>query len=303
MKSTITRLYDYQQSVIPAEMRLWRVKDEEVRPQLETLSRNHAYEAEAEEVRSGDSVACRGESPAERWNRETLLFYPGRGLCGAALENALVGAKAGESRTAQTAEGAVTLTVKRIVRRSSMPVGDALVRLEGIEGVETVADYDRWYREEKGSFYRQQAKYRCANFLLEEIQEKSELFIDQEEKDAWMWERVNSLYDAMLAAGMDPRLPREGFDFLTEEQAKEKMYREQEWAFPAYVVQAYMAEKLSGRSMDIIAREGLEKLAAEHGMSVEQVRAGSCDAMVCGKFAMEKALEELGKYTEQFLEA
>ena len=118
-----------------------------------------------------------------------------------------------------------------------------------------------------------------------------------------MWERVNSLYDAMLAAGMDPRLPREGFDFLTEEQAKEKMYREQEWAFPAYVVQAYMAEKLSGRSMDIIAREGLEKLAAEHGMSVEQVRAGSCDAMVCGKFAMEKALEELGKYTEQFLEA
>ena len=282
MKSTITRLYDYQQSVIPAEMRLWRVKDEEVRSQLETLSRNHAYEAEAEEVRSGDSVACRGESPAERWNRETLLFYPGRGLCGAALENALVGAKAGES---------------------SMPVGDALVRLEGIEGVETVADYDRWYREEKGSFYRQQAKYRCANFLLEEIQEKSELFIDQEEKDAWMWERVNSLYDAMLAAGMDPRLPREGFDFLTEEQAKEKMYREQEWAFPAYVVQAYMAEKLSGRSMDIIAREGLEKLAAEHGMSVEQVRAGSCDAMVCGKFAMEKALEELGKYTEQFLEA
>lgn len=303
MKSTIIRLYDYKQSVIPHEMRLWRVKDEEVQAQLETLSRNHAFEADVEEVQSGDSVACRGESAAARWNRETLLFYPGHGLCDAALENACVGAKVGESRTVQTAEGKVTLTVKRIVRRSNMPIGDELIKLEGIEGVETVADYDRWYREDKGAFYRQRALYQSANFLLEEIQEKSELFIDREEKDAWLKERVNSLYDALVAAGMDPKIPSEGFDFLTEEQAKEKMYKEQEWAFTAYVVQSYMAEKLSGRTMDDICREGLEKLAAEHGMTAEALRSASCDAMIGGKFAMEKAMEELGKYTEQFLEA
>ena len=303
MKSTITRLYDYKQSVIPQEMRLWRVKDEEVQAQLETLSRNHAFEADAEEVRSGDSVACRGESPAARWNRETLLFYPGHGLCDAALENACVGAKVGESRTVQTAEGEVKLTVKRIVRRSNMPIGDELIKLEKIEGVETVADYDRWYREDKGAFYRQRALYQSANFLLEEIQEKSELFIDQEEKDAWMWDRVNSLYDAFLAAGMDPKIPEEGFDFLTEEQAKEKMYKEQEWAFTAYVVHAYMAEKFSGQTMKEISQAGVEALAAEHGMTAEELRATSCDAMIDGKFAMEKAMEELCKYTEQFLEA
>lgn len=302
MKSTITKLYDYKQSVIPEELRRWRVKDEEVRSQLETLSRNHAFEADAEEVRTGDSVACRGESPAARWDRETLLIYPGHGLM-PVMEDALVGAKVGESRTAETAEGPVKLTVRRIVRRSNMPIGDELVRLEGIEGVETVADYDRWYREDKGAFYRQQALYRSANFLLEEIQMKSGLSIDPEEKDAWLRDRVNVLYDAMVAAGMDPKIPSEGFDFLTEEQAKEKMYRESESFFTEFVVQAYMAEQLSGKSLEDICREGVERTAAENGVSVEQVQASSGKALISGKFAMEKALEELGKYAEQFLEA
>lgn len=302
MKSTITQLYDYKQSVIPAELRRWHAAEEEIREQLKTLSRNHAFEAEVEEVQSGDSVACRGESTAARWDRKTLLFYPGHGLM-PVLEEALLGAKAGESRTVETAEGPVKLTVKRIVRRRNMPVGDVLVRLEGIEGVETVADYERWFREQREDFYRQRARYQCAKFLLDEIQEKSTLSIDQEEKDAWMKERIDCLYDAMVAAGMDPTIPSEGFDFLTEEQAKEKMYREQEWAFTACVVQSYMAEKLSGVSMEDITREGLEKLAAENSTTVEQLRATSCEAMIQGKFALEKAMELLGEYTEQFLEA
>ena len=303
MKSTITHLYDYKQSVIPEELRLWRVKDQEVRERLETLSRNHAFEADVEQVQPGDSVACRGESGAARWNRETLLFYPGRGLCPPELEDACVGAKVGDTRTADTAEGQVKLTVKRIVRRSNMPIGDELVTLEGIDGVETVEDYDRWYREDKGAFYRQRASYQCAHFLLEEIQKNSTLAIDENEKAQWLWDRVDGLYDALMAAGLDPKIPPEGFDFLTEEQAKEKMYKESEPFFDAYVVQAYMAEKLSGQTMDDICQEGLEKLAEEHGMTVEQLRATSSEAMIYGKFAMERAMELLEPYVEQFLEA
>ncbi|MDE7352954.1 MAG: hypothetical protein K2O06_07870 [Acetatifactor sp.] len=302
MKSTITQLYDYKQSVIPQEMRLWRVKDDEVQAQLETLSRNHAFETDVEEVQNGDSVVCSGDSEAPRWNREVLLFYPGRGICPPEFEDACLGAKVGEVRTVSAAEGNVKLTVRRIVRRSSMAIGDDLVKLEGISGVAAVADYDRWYREEKGAFYRQRANYQCAGFLLEEVQKKSDIFIDQEEKDAWMWERINTLYDAFVAAGCDPKIPEEGFDFLTEEQAKEKMYREQEWAFTSYVVHAYMAEMLSGQTMDQICQEGLEKMAAEHDMTVDELRATSCDAMIYGKFAMEKAMEQLGAYAEQFLE-
>lgn len=303
MKSTITKLYDYKQSVIPEELRRWRAQDEEIQAQLETLSRNHAFEAEAEEVQSGDSVACRGESGAERWNRETLLFYPGRGLCAAELENACVGAKTGESRVVRTEEGEVTLTVKRIVRRSNMPISDGLVKLENIEGVETVEDYRRWFRNQREDFYRQRAIYQMANFLLDEVQKNSVLSIDQEEKSTWLWDRVNSLYEAFMAAGIDPKIPEDGFDFLTEEQAKEKMYRESEPFFDACVVQAFMAEELSGQSIADICQAGLEKLAAEHGTTAEALRATSSEAMICGKFAAEKAMELLGPYTEQFLEA
>ena len=302
MKSTITQLYDYKQSVIPAELCRWHASEEEIREQLKTLSRNHAFEAEVEEVQSGDSVACRGESPAARWNRETLLVYPGRGLM-PAMEEAILGAKVGERRSLETEEGPVTLAVKRIVRRSNMPIGDELVRLEGIEGVETVADYERWFRAQREDFYRQRARYQCAKFLLDEIQEKSTLSIDQEEKDAWMKERIDCLYNALVAAGMDPTIPEEGFDFLTEEQAKTKMYKEEEWAFDEYVVQTYMVGQLTEQPMEDIVREGLEKLAAENGMTAEQLRATSCSAMIDGKFAMEKAMELLGEYAEQFLEA
>lgn len=302
MKSTITRLYDYKQSVIPAERLRWRVPDQEIADRLETLSHNHAYEMEPETVQTGDSVACRGESACPRWNRETLLFFPGQGLCDGVLENACLGAKVGERRTVSLPEGEVALTVKRILRRANMPVGDALVQAEHIDGVNTVAEYYDWYRADKREFNRMRAKYQSASFLLDEIKAHSEISIDQEEKDAWMWDRINSLYNALVEAGMDPKIPKEGFDFLTEEQAKEKMYHEQEWAFTDFVVQAYVVEHVFGLSLEDVCREGLEKLAAEHGMTVEALRATSCDSMIQGKFAMEKALDLLGGYTEQFLE-
>ncbi len=85
MKSTITKLYDYKQAVIPAERLRWRVPDKEIAAQLETLSRNHAYEMEPETVQTGDRVACRSGSAAARWNRETLLLFPGHEFLPAAL--------------------------------------------------------------------------------------------------------------------------------------------------------------------------------------------------------------------------
>lgn len=302
MKSTITKLYDYKQSVIPDELRRWRVPDEEIAAQLEILSHNHAYETEPETVQTGDSVACRSESAAARWDRETLLLFPGRNLFDSALENACVGAKVGESRTVSLPEGEVKLTVKRILRRANMPVGDELVQAEHIEGVNTVAQYYDWYRADKRDFNRMRAKYQSASFLLDEIEKHSTFSIDQEEKRAWVTERANSLYDAYIAAGIDPRIPQEGVDILTEEQAKAQIYGQLECTFKTFVTQTYMVEQVFGLDLEDVCRESLEKLAAEHGMSPDALRATSCDSMIQAKFAQEKIIELLGDYTEQFLE-
>lgn len=125
----------------------------------------------------------------------------------------------------------------------------------------------------------------------------------REERDVWVWQRVNCIYDAMVAAGMDPTIPEEGIEFLTEEQAREKMFRQYLGFFSAYVVQAHVAELLSGKTMETICEEGLEKLAKENNMSVEDIRSNSNDSMIYGKFAQEAAMELLSQYAEQFLEA
>lgn len=303
MKSTITELYDYQQAVIPAEFLRWRVSDEEIAGQLEILSRNHAFEEDVDQVQSGDSVACQGRSQAEKWNRQVLLFYPGRELCAPELENACVGARLGERRTAQTPDGEVELTVKRIVRRRNMPVGDGLVQAENIPGVETVADYCRWYRQTQEPARREQAASRCASYLLKEIQKHSTIFLDQEEKDAFLWGMVNELYRTMVESGMDPRIPEEGFDFLTEEEAKAKIYRQREYLFTQHVVHAYMAQKLSGQSLEQIVQEGVEKFAAEQGLTPEYIWENSAKTTIYWKFVSDKAAELLGDYAKRFLEA
>lgn len=302
MKSTVTKLYDYTQSVLPDECRLWRISDKELQAHLEVLSENHAFEASVDTVQMGDSVACRSESAESRWNRPVMLFYPGRELCASEIENACVGAKLGQKRTV-TMEGAeVVLTVEHILRRSNMPIGDALAKAEGIEGVETLDDYRKWYRQTNEPTRALHASYRGAMFLLHEIAEKSEFLLDEEEKRAWLTDRVNRIYDALVDAGFDPKIPKEGFDFLTEEQAKAKMYAESEHFFAEYVAQCYMLEKLTGRTVKDVVNERLPALAAGVGMTVEAVIKQSGEAMIYGKFASESAMEALSEYTKQFLE-
>ena len=81
MRSKVTKLYDHTKAEVPAELRLWRVSEEKIDEQLASLSRTHALESDVTEVRTGDSVVCRGESAVGRWNKPVLLFYPGSGLC------------------------------------------------------------------------------------------------------------------------------------------------------------------------------------------------------------------------------
>lgn len=303
MKSKITKAWDYRQCQLPEELLQWRITDQELAQQLEVLSHNHAFEADVDCVQTGDSVACRGESAEPRWNRPLLLFYPGRGICDSALENACVGAKLGETRTIRFGEAEIRLTVTRIVRRSHMPINDELIRAEGIDGVSTLAEYAAWYRAANEPTRRKNAAYRSAYYLTEQVAEHSEFSIDEAEKSHWIWGWVSRMYDALVEAGMDPTIPKEGFDFLTEEEAKQQMYDQQEPAFQFYVANVYLAELLTGQDEESLRREGLEKLARENAMTPDELLERSGFAMVYGRIMSDYALDELAKYTEQFLEA
>lgn len=302
MKSTITKLYDYRKSPIPQELLTWRIPDAEIAEHLQVLSCNHAFEEDVDVVQMGDSVACSAESACERWNRPVMLFYPGRELCEPEVENACVGACVGESRAVCLDGQPVKLTVKRIVRRSNMPVGPALIQAEGIDGVETVDAYYTWYRQTNEPTRKLHASYRAASFLMDEMAKKSDYLIDDEEKTAWLNDRVDKVYEALLDAGADPTIPKEGFEFLTVEQAKANMFQQFEPFFADYVTQAYLVETQTGRSIEQVVEERLEAMCKAEGYSAKEVREKSGFAMISGKFAFEAALELLAEYTKGLLE-
>ena len=272
MKSRVTKLFDYTRAEVPEKLRRWRVTDQAMEGHLAVLGRSHALERDVDEVRAGDSVVCRGESAVSRWNKPVLLFYPGSGLCEKVIENALVGMKPGESKTIAASEGDVKLTVTRIVRREPHPVNNELVKLEGVEGVETLDAYRRWYRETTEKADRDRNAHYLGRHLLQEIEKHSEYDIDEAEETAWAEAKGAEWRKAEEAQGIDPSVPEEGTDFLTEEQIKEKYTDKSRPHFRARLAHAAAAVALSGKDEETLFREELAYEAEKYyHMSVEEL--------------------------------
>lgn len=306
MKSKVTKLYDYTQAQVPNELRRWRLQEEEIEEKLAALSRGHARETDVEQVQAGDSVVCAGESAVERWNKPVLLFYPGSGLCEKVLEDSTVGMKTGESKTVAAGEGDVTLTVKRIVRREALPIDDALVKLEAIEGVETVEDYRRWYQEKTEKYNRDHNMAYLARHLLDTVVEKTEYEIDKAEELAWAEKNAEQLRRAEEANGIDPTVPEEGTDFLTEEQVKQKYIDRIKPFFRAGLTHAAVAVALSGKDEETVIQEELARQCERwyNHISVEELLAqfkGHEEDLRAN--ALHIAAEELLRvYSEKLLE-
>ncbi len=305
MKSKLIKLYDYTQAEIPAELRLWRVSDQKIDEQMASLSLLHARELDAAEVQTGDSVVCRGESAVGRWNKSVLLFYPGSGLCEKAIEDGLVGMKVGESRTVAAGEGDVKLTVTRIVRREAHPIDDELVRLENVEGVETLEEYRRWYREKTEKWNRDHDTAYLARHLLDEVEKNSEYEIDEAEETAWAEKNAEQMRRAEEANGIDPTIPEEGTDFLTEEQVREKYIRRIRPFFRTQFAHKAVALALSGQDEETLYREELAYQAEKYyHISVEELleRIKGSEEMMRDNVFYTVAERLLRDYSEKLLE-
>ncbi len=300
MKSRVTNLYDYHQYRPPEELRRWRVPDNQIDDRLDLLSRNHSLQADVDSVQEKDSVACRGESTVPRWNQPVLFFYPGYGLC--EVEDALLGMKVGESKTVSTTEGEITLTVLRILRRVNHPVDDALVQLESIEGVQTLEDYRRWYRETTEDKNREEQPIRMAYGLQNAIEENSACDIDPEEESRCVREYANQFYDAMTATGQDLTIPEDGVTFLTEEQAREKVYQQFLPMYRRYVICRAIMEEIGHMDYETAFQVGLKEAAESHGNQPEDLLAQGRTWNI-EEYAMEfGAIRVLAELCKQYLE-
>lgn len=304
MKSKVSKLYEYTRADAPDGLCLWRVTDEALEAHLTTLSHSHALENDVPQVQAGDSVVCRGESAVGRWNKPVLLFYPGSGLCEKVIEDALVGMKPGESRTVSASEGDAALTVIRIVRREPHPVNDGLVKLEAVEGVETLADYRRWYRETTEKADRRRNLSYLARRILEVIAERSEYETDEAEETAWVTELAKYAREADEQRGIDPTVPDEGTEFLNEEQVQEKYFKLAKPRFRSYLADLAVVERLSGRDLEEVYEAELAHMAEKYygGISVEELRKQAPESMMRMNVFFSKAEELLRIDCEKLME-
>lgn len=218
MKSYVSKLYDISQVKVPEEMIRWRIGSEELEKQLETLAGSHSEEFQPDMVCDGDSVrlSCSG--------RPDVLLFPGLALPGAEeAEKAVVGLNVGGTLRASIGGTERMMTVCEIRRRIPAVVNDALVQAEKIEGVNNLEEYRRWYQDKTEEQNRSSAVKEIAFFLFEEIRDHSEYSLDQEEMKAWIDTEAQLRFDESIAMGMDPHIPDEGVELLTDEQAIERI--------------------------------------------------------------------------------
>lgn len=218
MKSYVAKLCKPGEFTVPAEMTKWRVGPDEMEKQLQSLAAANAQEFQPDSVQTGDSVrlSCQG--------REDVLLFPGLALPGAEeAEKLVVGLSVGDPVNAPIAGVMQAMTVAEIRRRAPAAINDALVQGEAIEGVTTLEEYRRWYRDKTEQFNKSNAAKHIAFWLLDQIRDNSQYALDQQEMQDWINAEAKQRFDESMAMGMDPHIPDDGFELLTDEQAMEKI--------------------------------------------------------------------------------
>ena len=272
MKSQVITLYEVKNVAVPAELCAWQVDEAEIDTRISALAMEYAVETAVETAAEGDCVICRGAENSPLADR-TVLIFPGRAIPGGSeAERAVVGKKKGEQATVKIAGAENLLTIVKILRRQPAAVDNALIQKLAIDGVRTVAGYRAYFRNEREQSNRTMAVRQISSHLLQELVERSNFAIDAEEMDSWTGKRAAQMFQYMLEEGEDPRLPEEGFDILTDEQAIAKIAESLESQFKETLVCralcrqngiCFTAEDIQPELEQIRAAEGAEAVDGE----------------------------------------
>lgn len=123
-----------------------------------------------EPVGRGDRVTLRVSSSLPKFNREEVKLSVGSGLYHSDLEEKLTGMKVGGSGEITIKGEPVAFTVLRSERRQCPELTDEMARSQGIEGVETLAQYEAYMMDKA----REQCAAALARSLLEQAVARSE---------------------------------------------------------------------------------------------------------------------------------
>ncbi len=271
MNTKVTKLFDVALIPTPEDIPDWHVDGAAVDALLATLALQRSTETDAGEVKAGDTVFCKARGTLED---RTVLIYPGRNMPGAeAAEAALLGHAPGDTVETQIGGAAVALTVEKIIRRAPAAIDDKLIKAEGIEGVDTVEAYRAYIKNKTEEQNRSLSAKHLSARLREELIARSEYDLDEAEREAWTENAARELIKMYEAEGIDPHVPEDGTDFLTDEQVL-VLFREQ--LRPQFLALAMSRAFCESRGVTFTDED--RKLYADNGVTGEQAEESFLDS-------------------------
>ena len=266
MKSRVVKLYDFKNIAIPAEMRDWQLDEADIDVRMNGLAMEFAQEIFAETVAEGDCVFCQAAENCPLTDR-TVLLFPGRAIPGAKeAEKAVIGKKAGEQVNTKIGGTEAELVIKEILRRAPADINDALIQKLDIDGVKTVSEYRDYYRKTREESNLSMVSNEVVEDILQELVQRSEIDIDDEEMKDWTETRAVQAFEYMLENGEDPRLPEEGFEILTDEQAIANIAKSMEQQFRELIICRALCEE---NGMFFTVEDALKEMT--QGLDAEEI--------------------------------
>ena len=306
MNSKLTCCFNYHTLTIPEELRRWKIPQEEIEQELRSLAADHASDQLVEDaIQNGDSVRCEClhcSDPA--WQGRAILFYPGQKLPGAEqAEAAVLGKKAGDVFSCTVGAAEMELTVLEALRRVEPKIGPELMWILNIPGVETVEDFSRWYHQQHDPERRQKACFGIVGYWMKETTQRSEFSVDPQEEKDWCLLRGRMMFQSLLAGGIDPRIPEEGFEILTDEQAVEKLAKEQQPRFRPFLLYRYLCHEDGFEVTEEEYLKVLEQAAFQQGLTLEEAKQKSDLSLYQEMKYQEHVFYALSTEAEKDLEA
>ena len=226
MKGTVSSLYDIDSIVIPDDMVKITVDERRVKEETEALSKRYAKEELTETAEKGDLVYCQADKESYPDGR-SILVYPGLQLPGAhEAEEALIGKTAGNSVACELAGKQVVLTVEKIIRRTPVPVDDALVASVGIKGVDSVSAYKDYIRNRLEEDLKMENGKAITALYIQQMTENSTYEYDTQEMEAHVQSLLKEYKEEAAAEG----------EQVTEEEIRHSivLQEEQSWMVEAF---------------------------------------------------------------------
>ncbi len=185
-QAKITELFDFRELTIPHKLLEVKVPRSKIKAMLDRAARRYLrIMPEEGPIQPGDIAIVDLESSDPALQRKEQHINVRMGFFIPEVESVLTGMKCGEEMAVTVKGSDVRIYVRRVFRRYIPELEDAHIPPLHIEGVSTEAEYRQYVFDQVLKIYKGQKKSGLAQYVKQQILERSVFDIPEEMVDRW----------------------------------------------------------------------------------------------------------------------